>query len=90
MKDWQSQAHVRWDCKYHVVILPKYRKKRNFKSNRRKIGVPFGSTVRLSVLLAHCSGEVFGREATVSVLSALMKRRFVSTFRNKKNMKKTN
>ena len=24
MKDWQSQAHVRWDCKYHVVILPKY------------------------------------------------------------------
>ncbi len=38
MKDWQSQAHVKWDCKYHVVILPKYRKKRNFKSNRRKIG----------------------------------------------------
>ena len=38
MKDWQSQAHVRWECKYHVVILPKYRKKRNFKSNRRKIG----------------------------------------------------
>ena len=38
MKDWQSQSHVKWDCKYHVVILPKYRKKRNFKSNRRKIG----------------------------------------------------
>ena len=27
MKDWQSQAHVKWDCKYHVVIVPKYRKK---------------------------------------------------------------
>ena len=38
MKDWQSQSHVKWDCKYHVVILPKYRKKRNFKENRRKIG----------------------------------------------------
>ncbi len=38
MKDWQSQAHVKWECKYHVVILPKYRKKRNFKENRRKIG----------------------------------------------------
>ena len=38
MKDWQSQAHVKWECKYHVVILPKYRKKDNFKSNRRKIG----------------------------------------------------
>lgn len=22
MKDWQSQAHVKWDCKYHVVIVP--------------------------------------------------------------------
>ena len=22
MKDWQSQAHVKWECKYHVVILP--------------------------------------------------------------------
>ena len=27
MKDWQSQAHVKWDCKYHVVIVPKYRQK---------------------------------------------------------------
>ena len=27
MKDWQSQSHVKWDCKYHVVILPKYRRK---------------------------------------------------------------
>jgi len=38
MKDWQSQSHVKWECKYHVVILPKYRKKRNFKENRREIG----------------------------------------------------
>ena len=37
MKDWQSQFHVKWECKYHVVILPKYRKKGNFKENRRKI-----------------------------------------------------
>ena len=37
-QDWQSQSHVKWECKYHVVILPKYRKKRNFKDNRRKIG----------------------------------------------------
>ena len=21
MKDWQSQAHVKWECKYHVVIV---------------------------------------------------------------------
>lgn len=21
MKEWQSQAHVKWECKYHVVIM---------------------------------------------------------------------
>jgi putative transposase len=38
-KDWQSQAHVKWDCKYHVVILPKYRKKALFGRLRKQIGV---------------------------------------------------
>ena len=38
MKDWQSQAHMKWDCKYHVVILPKYRKKELFGRTRRAIG----------------------------------------------------
>ena len=38
MKDSQSQAHVRWDCKYHVVICPKYRKRRLYGSTRRKVG----------------------------------------------------
>ncbi len=38
MKDWQSQAHVKWECKYHVVIVPKYRKKENFKKFRKNIG----------------------------------------------------
>ena len=38
MKDWQSQAHVKWDCKYHVVIVPKYRKKTLYGRLRREIG----------------------------------------------------
>ena len=38
MKDWQSQAHVKWDCKYHVVILPKYRRKVIFGKRRLEIG----------------------------------------------------
>ncbi len=37
-KDWQSQAHVKWECKYHVAILPKYRKKVLFGKLRRQIG----------------------------------------------------
>ena len=27
MHEWESLSHVRWDCKYHVVIVPKYRKR---------------------------------------------------------------
>ena len=27
MRDWRSQAHVKWECKYHVVWVPKYRRK---------------------------------------------------------------
>jgi putative transposase len=38
MKDWQSQAHVKWECKYHVVIIPKYRKKALYGKVRRKVG----------------------------------------------------
>ena len=38
MKDWRSMAHVRWDCKYHVVIVPKYRKKVFYGKRRRRIG----------------------------------------------------
>lgn len=38
MHEWQSLAHVRWECKYHVVITPKYRKKVFFGKRQRQIG----------------------------------------------------
>ncbi len=38
MHDWQSLSHVRWDCKYHVVIVPKYRQKRLYGKFRRRVG----------------------------------------------------
>lgn len=38
MHDWTSLSHVRWDCKYHVVFVPKYRKKRLYGKFRRKVG----------------------------------------------------
>ena len=27
MREWRSLAHVKWECKYQVVIVPKYRRK---------------------------------------------------------------
>ena len=38
MHDWRSLSHVRWECKYHVVITPKYRKKVFFGKRRNQIG----------------------------------------------------
>ena len=38
MHEWQSQSHVRWDCKYHIVIVPKYRRKVFYGRMRGKIG----------------------------------------------------
>lgn len=37
MHDWDSLSHVRWDCKYHVVFIPKYRHKVLYGKVRRKV-----------------------------------------------------
>ena len=38
MHDWRSLSHVRWDCKYHVVIVPKYRKRKLYGKFRKTVG----------------------------------------------------
>lgn len=38
MREWQSQAHVKHYCKYHVVFVPKYRKKSIYGTLRKDIG----------------------------------------------------
>ncbi len=38
MQDFESLAHVRWECKYHVVFIPKYRRKAIFGNLRGAIG----------------------------------------------------
>jgi len=38
MSDYRSLSHTKWDCKYHVVFIPKYRKKRIFGGIRRYLG----------------------------------------------------
>ena len=38
MKDWKSLSHVRWDCKYHLVFISKYRQRKIYGEVRKKIG----------------------------------------------------
>ena len=41
MSDYRSLSHSRWECKYHVVFIPKYRKKRIFGVLRTQLGGVF-------------------------------------------------
>ncbi len=38
MNDYRSLRHTRWKCKYHVVFIPKYRKKAIYGALRKHLG----------------------------------------------------
>ena len=42
----QSMSHSRWDCKYHVVFIPKRRRKALFGSIRKHLGTVFDELAR--------------------------------------------
>lgn len=46
MKDYQSLCHARWDCKYHVVFIPKRRKKVIYGQIRKRLGEVFHELAR--------------------------------------------
>ena len=46
MRDPKSLAHTRWDCKYHVVFIPKKRRKLLFGSLRHHLGDIFHELAR--------------------------------------------
>ena len=41
MNDYTSLSHTRWDCKYHLVFIPKCRRKALYGELRRHLGVIF-------------------------------------------------
>jgi putative transposase len=38
MESTETLKHTRWDCKYHVVFIPKYRRKALYKELRQHLG----------------------------------------------------
>ena len=38
MNDINSLSHTKWNCKYHIVFAPKYRRKEFYGINRLEIG----------------------------------------------------
>jgi putative transposase len=39
--DYQNLSHTKWECKYHVVFIPTYRRKVLYKELRRHLGAVF-------------------------------------------------
>ena len=46
MNNYQSLSHTRWECKYHVVFIPKYRRKALYGELRKHLGEMFHELAR--------------------------------------------
>jgi len=38
MNDCESLSHTKWECKYHIVFVPKYRRKLLYGQLRKDLG----------------------------------------------------
>ena len=43
MQTYESSKHTTWDCKYHVVFIPKCRRKTLYQGIRQELGLVFRS-----------------------------------------------
>ena len=46
MRQVESLSHTRWECKYHIVFIPKYRRKALFGQLRKELGEVFHRLAR--------------------------------------------
>ena len=46
MEDYRKLSHTTWQCKYHVVFIPKYRRKRLFGVVKKELGPLFHRLAR--------------------------------------------
>ena len=54
MKEYQSPSHARWDCKCHVVFIPKRTKQKVFGELRRHLGEIFHELAGVVLLTWMC------------------------------------
>ena len=38
MDEYESLSHTKWDCKYHVIFIPKCRRKKLYGELRKHLG----------------------------------------------------
>jgi len=60
MRQVNSLNHTCWECKYHIVFIPKYRRKTLFGQIRRELGEVLHSLARQRDTLK-AIGDYFGK-----------------------------
>ncbi len=43
MDQYESLSHTKWDCKYHIIFIPKYRRRTLYEQLRKHLGEVFRS-----------------------------------------------
>jgi putative transposase len=46
MRQVESISHTRWECKYYIVFIPKYRRKALFEQIKKELGEVFHRLAR--------------------------------------------
>ncbi|KMW23997.1 IS200/IS605 family transposase, partial [Enterocloster citroniae] len=58
--DNNSLAHTKWDCKYHLVFAPKYRRQVIYKDIKADVGQILGTLCRrkgIEIIEAQCMSD---------------------------------
>ena len=53
MRDYKSLTHTRWDCKYHIVFIPKKRQKLIYGAIRKHLGDTFHELAKVIIEEGH-------------------------------------
>ena len=63
MTDYRSLNHTKWECKYHVVFIPKYRKKRIYEGHLMPDHVHMMLSIPPKYSVAQVIGYIKGKSA---------------------------
>jgi len=73
---YQSLTHSKWDCKYHVVFVPKRRRKAIFGQTRRQLGAIFHALEAVEFHLLPQNEQQFLAPVSLRTLGDIVRRGF--------------
>ena len=74
MSDYSSLSHTKWECKYHVVFIPKCRRKVLYGKVRQDLGALFHELAKQresEILEGHCRSGFYGEASEFQRLPLL-------------------